>query len=145
MSEIDQYISSLDNISLNLKKIVFKAVKKNQGQILSMVKLRLFNKGVDGSGSKITPDYAPQTISIKKGKRQRSSHVTLRDSGNLYRSFVVEFKNNNIFIQTNVDYKKDLISKYGSEIFDLTINEVELIIYAFAEPEIQKELNKLGL
>jgi hypothetical protein len=145
MSEIDQYISSLDNISLNLKKIVFKAVKKNQGQILSMVKLRLFNKGVDGSGSKITPDYAPETISIKKGKRQRSSHVTLRDSGNLYRSFVVEFKNNNIFIETNVDYKKDLIKRYGSEIFDLTINEIELIIYSFAEPEIQKELNKLGL
>jgi phage gpG-like protein len=145
MSEIDQYISSLDSISNNLKLIAYKAIKKNQGQILTMVKLRLFNRGIDGSGSKITPEYAPETIKIKKGKGQRKSHVTLRDSGNLYRSFVVEFKNNNIFIETNVDYKKDLIIRYGSEIFDLTINEVTVIIYSFIETEVNKELNKLGL
>lgn len=144
MASIDEYIQTLQDIELNIENIIMRAIQKNQGKILSAVKLRLFNTGKDGSGSLIKPDYAPETIVFKKGKRQRTSHVTLRDSGKLYRSFIVEYKNSNIFIQTNVSYKNELITKYGASIFDLTIQEVELIINSFIEPEIQKELNKLN-
>ena len=143
MSEIQEYINSLTELSKNLETIAHNAIEKNQGKILSMVKLRLFNKGIDGSGSLISPYYHPETIKYKKGRGQRTSHVTLRDSGNLYRSFVVEFKNNTIFIETNLRYKNDLISRYGSEIFDLTITEIRIIILSFIEPEIIKELNRL--
>lgn len=143
MEELDQYILDLENLSQNLDNIIYSVIGKNKGKILSMVKLRLFNKGVDGSGSRIEPQYAPSTIEIKKGKRQRTSHVTLRDSGNLYRSLFVEYKNSSIFIDTNISFKSELIDKYGKEIFDLTIQEARIIIFSFIEPEIQKELKKI--
>tara|TARA_R110000851_G_scaffold51794_4_gene122689 strand:+ start:1666 stop:2127 length:462 start_codon:yes stop_codon:yes gene_type:complete len=143
MSELEEYISNLEGLSNNLEEILYATVKKNQGKILTMVKLRLFNKGVDGSGSLISPKYAPDTIFRKKKKLLRTSHVTLRHSGKLYKSFIVEFKNNNIFIATNVGYKQDLIDQYGLDIFNLTLNEIRTILYSFFEPEIQKELNKV--
>jgi len=143
MNEIQEYISSLQGIISNIDSIIEKAIVKNQGKILTMIKLRLFNKGIDGSGSKISPLYSPQYVKYKRKKGRRASHVTLRDSGKLYRSFFVEYKNNNIFIESNVDYKNKLITKYGQDIFNLTLDEIRVIIFSFIEPEIIKRINKL--
>lgn len=143
MNQIQEYINFLDNLSINIESIIENAIIKNEGKILKIVKNRLFNKGRDGTGSLIKPDYAPLTLVLKKKKGQRKSHVTLRDSGDLYRSFVIEYKNSNIFIETNKSYKDDLIEQYSEDIFELTIQEVRLILDVFIDNEIQSELNKL--
>jgi len=140
---MEQYIKDLEGIIDDIDEIVESIVLKNKGYILKNVKLRLFNRGRDGSGNLIEPEYMPNTIEYKKSQRQRSSHVTLRDSGDFYRSFVVEYKNNTIFIESNVRYKSELIQKYGEDIFNLTEHEVSNVIMLIIEPEIEKILRKL--
>lgn len=143
MSDLLKYISNLQSIYQGLDLIIEKSIDKHKGAILSMIKLRLFNKGIDGSGSLIKPEYSPNTVIFKRAKRQRTSHVTLRDSGKLYRSFIVEYTNNAIFINTNVSYKNELIDKYGEDIFNFTVQEIENIILVFIEPEIDLYLSQL--
>ena len=86
MDSISIYINELKKINSNFDFEVGKILRKNEGKILSIIKLRLFNRGVDGDNKKILPSYANRTIADKKKKGQRTSHVTLRDTGGFYKS-----------------------------------------------------------
>ena len=66
MSSISRYITELKNINSNFDFEVGKIILENKGKILSMIKLRLFNKGIDGSGSSILPSYRTSTVISKR-------------------------------------------------------------------------------
>ena len=142
MSEIKDYILYLNNSIEGLDKEIERIILANSGKILNKIKTRLYGRGVDGSGSKIQPNYHISTVQYKKNKNQRISHVTLRDSGDLYNSMFVEYKDSSIFINTSVGYRDELISKYGDSIFDLTEKEQSDFIDTILEPEINKFINK---
>ena len=85
---LESYLKDLKNLEINLDKIVYKAIIKKEGLILQKLKLRLFNKGVDGNNSKLSPFYTQTTIAKKRQNNQRVSHVTLRDTGEFLRQHV---------------------------------------------------------
>lgn len=144
MKELDGYISELVNFNKNLSSHIESIVLNNKGMLLQKLKLRLYNYGVDGSGNKIEPPYDASTIAIKKKNSQRSSHVTLRDTGMFYASMYVEFHKDTVSIFSS-DYKTDLLTtKYGDDILELTDLEQEWFILSFLEPEIQKIIDSIN-
>jgi len=145
-SQINSYIKGLNNLKDNLSNIAIEAVEKKKGKLVGDLKLRLYRKGISGSGLPIKPEYDWKTIHIKKQSGQITSHVTLRDSGDLYKSLklVSHKKKSETDVISNLPYALELIDKYGGSIFDFTKQEVEIIIQSIIDPAIQKELNKLG-
>jgi len=144
MSQISEYILNIDNFKDSLLQEIKLEIIKNQGKILSKAKLRLFNYGIDGEGKKIMPTYSPSTIEFKKIKRQRTSFVTLRDTGEFYGSMFIDFKENEVIINS-MSYKTSfLILKYGVSIMRLTEQEELFIIDSIIEPFIIKKAQELS-
>jgi hypothetical protein len=146
MNELDSYLLDLRNLEQNLDSIISAAILKNEGLILQKLKLRLFNIGVDGSGRKLQPDYSKYTITLKKSNNQRTSHVTLRDTGAFYASMYLEYNqvSGSLFVDSDDPKYLELVSKYGPDILGLTIDEQRFIIFSIVEPAVQKELNKIN-
>lgn len=143
MSDIDTYLVELNNLSKNLPKIVADIVARNEGKMLNMLKMRLWNTGRDASGSLITPAYTETTVDWKQQAGQRTSHVTLRDSGDFYKSMFIKVIGNELIVGATDPKTTQLISKYGVDILGLTKQEQEILIYSIIEPEIEKEIQKL--
>lgn len=144
MSDINEYLRELNNLQFNLHSIISNAIIKNEGLILQRLKLRLFNKGIDGSGKKIKPDYAKITIETKKLNNQRTSHVTLRDTGLFYASMYVEYTKNELFVNSDSDKYLFLAKKYGDDILGLTKEDQEFVILTIIEPAVIKVINRIN-
>jgi len=140
MDSLSLYIADLKEIEKDFGNIVRDIIKKNQGKILTMIKLRLYNTGIDGAGNQIG-QYYYQTIKEKKAKGQRSSFVTLRDSGDWYRAMYVEMIGNDVIVDSTDWKTSKLIEMYSADILGLTIQEEDIIINAIIEPEVQKLLD----
>lgn len=138
---LDSYINFLNKEADGIEELVKKIVLDNSGKILSMIKLRLYQKGIDGDGKTIVPEYSELTIADKKGKRQITSHVTLRDTGEWYKSFYVTYDSGNIIVNSDLPKTDELVEKYGKSILELTNQEIENIINSIIEPKIIKRLN----
>lgn len=144
MSQLSEYLLDLKQLEANLDKIIYNAILEKEGIILQKLKLRLFNRGVDGKGNKIQPEYTDVTIERKKRDGQRTSHVTLRDAGLFYASLYLEFTSNELFVDSSDEKYLLLAEKYGEDILGLNKDEQEFIILSIIEPEIIKELNKIN-
>lgn len=145
MSVIEEYIEDLIILESTLEAEVHKIILDNSGIILSWIKQRLWNFGIDASGKSIFPEYTPLSLKLKKEAGKRSSHVTLRDEGGFYDGMFVDIVNNGIIISSTDVKTSLLITKYGSDILGLTIDEQEKLINIIIEPKIQLLINnKLG-
>ncbi len=135
MSTVSQYLADLQ--SFDFQDQVERIVKKNKGKILSEIKLRLFNRGVDAKGKLLEP-YHPETIKDKKNKGQRFNITTLRDTGDWYKSMFVVVEGFNIIIDASDKKNEALILKYGPDILGMTEAEQDKFILLILEPEILK-------
>lgn len=141
---LDAYLADLRALEANLQSEINKILDENEGYLVSLVKNRLYQKGVDADGKKILPDYKPSTIARKKEERKRTSHVTLRDEGDFYAGFYVELIDWIITVNSTDGKTESLIDKYGQGILGFTEEEQTVIIFSILEPKIQKILNNLG-
>ena len=143
MSSIDEYIVKLDNLANSMDIRLRDIVLKNKGSLLSTLKLRLFQKSLDGNYN-FLGTYAPVTKKNKKNKGQISNRVTLRDTGDWYNSMFVDFKSNTILIDAS-DVKNDILKDiYGDAILDLAEQEVEFFVDTKLDPELQRMIDDLG-
>jgi len=106
---------------------------------------QLFEKGVDSGGNLLSPEYRPFTISEKQRKGQRFDHVTLKDTGEFYKSFVVSLVGSNDFlIEANtIKESGDLMDKYGADILGLSDDSLSKLrdeAKRIIIPIIQKEI-----
>jgi hypothetical protein len=141
--EIRAYISELKEIRETLPKKVDEIIHSKESYILGMLKKRLFDFGVDGDG-KLIGTYSNKTKILKKKKGQRTSFITLRDTGDFYKGMFIDNFPGRIFIDSRDSITNILISIYGQSILELTVQEQQHIIDAVIEPEINKILAKLG-
>ena len=87
------------------------AIDLNQGQL---------NEGQNIDKSDIIPEYSRTTISIKKSKNQISDRVTLRDTGDFYKSFKLKAENDSFSISATDSKTNKLQKKYGTKILGLS-------------------------
>lgn len=121
-------------IPLEAEKIAIKYKEK----ILDYIREKqLFEKGIDGTGSKIEPEYTSFTIAIKKQKGQPTNRVTLSDTGSFTDKMDLIFTDQNAIGVFSRDAKApELISKYGSDIFTFTTNNIKEIESKIFEPKL---------
>jgi ketol-acid reductoisomerase len=115
-------------------------------------KNQLFDKGIDANGVRLVSDfakfgrvYADRTIIEKEAKNQPTDRVTLKDSGDFYRSFKLELTGNSDFLITADTIKNDnnLMEVWGEAILGLTKENIDLVIEKAREiiiPIIRQQL-----
>ena len=147
---LEQYIFQLEQIVKEVPKLVNQFVNKNQGALLSSVKLRFYQKGLDGN-LKLIGTYASSTIERKKKSSfSRTRFVTLRDSGDWYNSLFVTYEKGDLFLDST---DKLLTTKlingspfgnpaYGGAIMEFTQQEIDTLVVAVLE-DLAKHLEKV--
>lgn len=135
---LDKKIQELERLKKELPKQAEVISKKFKVKILDYIRDRqLFDKGIDGKGNKLTPEYKPFTIAIKRQKGQPTDRVTLSDTGSFYDGFDLIFTDQNSIGVFSRDSKTpEIIEKYGSDIFTFTVDNIK---------EIDKEIFEKNL
>lgn len=115
---IDKKIEAIEDAKRDLEKIVMQAAKTKIKAILQLQRDQLF-EGYDGAGQTISPPYAESTIKRKQRKGQPYDRVTLKDEGDFYAGFEVEFSDTEFKI-IGKDFKTGfLMKRYGVDILGL--------------------------
>ncbi|RLA04915.1 MAG: hypothetical protein DRQ47_02485 [Gammaproteobacteria bacterium] len=140
MSTVSEYIQLLTKISNDLPEEVGRIIKRNEGKILTMIKLRLYQTGIDGDGNLIG-NYSSYTKKRKKDKGQPAAHITLRDTGEFYSSLFTTFNGEELFIHSSSDKAPMLVEEYGEAILELTEQEINIILDGIVEPQINKYIS----
>ena len=128
---------------LSIDEIAYEVAKRQdfQSEVIRInTQLQLFEKGQDSTGRELESiggGYSPVTIEIKRSKGQPVDRVTLKDTGDFYKSFqVVPYKGGfeikadpikddaNLYVEwgediigIQEDYKYIILDKYVEEIF----------------------------
>ena len=98
---------------------------------------QLFELGIDSTGKTLksiggtdltSSGYTPFTIEIKKSKGQRTSNITLKDSGDFYKSFKVVVLEDGFRIVADPN-KEDtnLFEEWGTNIVGLTDENIGIL------------------
>lgn len=133
-----QYGKKLKKARAGLNQEVAKIILKFEKQIVDLVRLQqLFERGIDGDGNKITPEYMPFTVAVKRIKGDTSDHVTLFDEGNLFKSFTTDYGSFVLEIFPTDFKADDLIEKYGKSIFWATVEHEKVINFNIIMPPLQ--------
>jgi len=140
---LENYIANLQTLKSELPEKVDKIIMKNQAFIVGMLKQRLYMYGTDGNYDLIG-QYSKRTKEIKKANNQKSSFITLKDSGRWYAAMYID-SNNGEYIIDSKDWKTPLlIEVYGESILELTFKQQDDIIKNIIEPELQKYINSIS-
>lgn len=107
---------------------------------------QLFDEGIDSRGvslEDIGGSYSPVTKRYKAEQGQRYDHVTLRDTGDFYRSFEAKFDYAGDIIITANSIKdgKDITLRWGENTLGLTPQSI-LILKPINRDNIIKDLRK---
>lgn len=135
-------IKELEALKLEVPEQAKRIAIKYKEKILDYIREKqLFEKGIDGNGNKLTPEYKPFTIAIKRQKGQPTDRVTLEDTGSFYKGFDLIYTDQNALGIFSRDEKTpDLIDKYGADIFTFTTKNIEEINEQIFETELIKWL-----
>lgn len=141
---IQEQLNRLIKLSAGLPGAIDEILKKNEGTIVGMLKLRLYNYGTDGNYDLIGL-YAPSTIERKKSSGQKYNFITLRESGSFYAGMFLETSNAEYEINSRDSKTSYLVDAYGESILELTPKQQFDVIENIIEPELQKLLdNAIG-
>ena len=123
----------LDNVKTLDEKEAWKFVidKEVQDEIIRMnTQDQLYDDGIDSLSDSLG-DYTPYTVMLKKQKGQKTSNITLKDTGAFYKSFKVKVipSGFEIIADDESDYDFPLTDSFGIDILGLTEeNKLYLII-----------------
>lgn len=127
-------------IKVNIDDIMFNILKQEDDVIELIIELnteeQLF-QGVDGKGRELADiggTYAPITVAIKRTENQPFDRVTLKDTGDFYKSFyVVPLKDGFEIVADTIKDGQNLEDRWGNEIIGLNELSIEQL-QAFLVP-----------
>ena len=135
-------IKLCDNVkNLKSEKILIQILvdKKVQNFIIDLNRIdQLFNDGTDANGE-FLGYYSEATELINRGlgnNKTTADHITLKDTGDFYKSFFVRiYKNGFTIIANSIKDKTDLTEVYGKDIIGLSENS-KYELYKEIKPSI---------
>ncbi len=148
-----QYFNtSLRNLNYRLRKFktilsqeLENTILDNESVIVEMItQQQLYEQGIEGRGIEILSyaPYAESTIRKKIKKGQPTNRVTLKDTGDFYKSLRIEFDDKGFYIASN-DFKSPyLLEKYGPTIFRLTDENLKILIHRYVRPALTVKLKE---
>lgn len=142
MERITDLINKLEDYNENINSYLEAGTIEAEDTIIEMNIGQMYNSGEDRTGKRITPEYAPETVRIKREKGQPTNRVTLRDTFDFQKSIWVQYYPDSFEIKAS-DWKTErLIQKYGEEILGLQDEMVKYLCQNFYLPRLIKELKK---
>ena len=143
MDRITDLIGKLEDYRDNINSYLEAATIEAEDTIIDMNISQLYDSGERRDGKRITPEYAPETVAIKKKKGQPTNRVTLRDTFEWQASFWVQYYPDGFEIKAS-DWKTErLTQKYGDEILGLQDEMVKYLCETFYLPRLRTELRKI--
>ena len=148
-----QYFNaSLRNLTYRLRKFkdilseeLKNEIMRYEDVIIQMVtENQLYDQGIEGRGIFIM-DYQPytaRTIQIKQRKGQPYDRVTLRDTGEFYKSLHVEFDDDGFYVTSTDDKAKYLLARYGTTIFRLTNENFSELLHNYIRPSLRERIKE---
>ena len=128
IDSIQNMIQAIERFENKTDDIILDLVALNEGQIVFLNTDNQLFQGIDAKGKKLFPPYSRKTIKIKRAKGQPTNRVTLLDTGDFHNSFLIVYGNDFFEITANDRKTKKLELKYGSDIFGLTDNSLQILI-----------------
>lgn len=116
---------------------VIEVSKGYETEIIELNQAQIY-QGTDQNKQSIVPSYTPFTVRIKKRKGQPSNRVTLKDTGDFYESFKIQYDKKQFFIYADDDKTRDLLVKYGFDVFGLNDDSTQEVI-EILKPELIEE------
>lgn len=146
INRLKELLSNLKELRDNIDDYVRIVIVENEAIICDMnSQNQLFELGVDRLGRQIS-SYAPyseRTIAVKLLQGKPTNRVTLRDTGDFHASFVVYADKDKFFIDAT-DWKTNRLGeKYGEEIFGLTEENLNVLIWEYIYPELMNRVREL--
>lgn len=146
MNQIEELIAKIIELRDNINDYIRLEVIEDEAFICDMnSENQLFEKGITREGIKIN-SYAPyskNTIAVKIAKGQPTNRVTLRDTGEFHASFAVYADDTKFFIDAK-DWKTNKLGeKYGEEIFGLTDENINELIWEYIYPALMNKVRNL--
>ncbi len=137
MDEINDLLKRVQKVEEGINEIILLAVKKNEKFVLELNVEKQLYQGLNAKGEQIRPKYAKSTIKRKKKKGQPYNRVTLKDEGDFYEGFFVEYEGDGFSLHGD-DYKtRHLIKRYGRDVFGLNDKSIDDLIEMIKEDFIK--------
>ena len=115
-------------------------ILNNEPLIIEMIQGQLYS-GEDGYTKSIYPPYAPRTVAKKIKKGQPFDRVTLRDTGEFYKSLHVAFDGDGFYIASvEQELSEILKAKYGNAILRLSDENLNILIRRYIRPSLIEKL-----
>lgn len=144
MEKITALIDKLESYEEEINKYMEAATIEAADTIIDMNIGQLYDSGENRNGQKITPEYAPATVEIKRAKGQPTNRVTLRDTFKWQSSFWIQYYQDGFEIKASDWKTEQLTMKYGEEILGLQDESVKWLNENFYLPTLIRELkNKI--
>lgn len=146
MSVIDEMLDRIVSFSENIEDYIRLEIIENEAIICDMnSETQLFEKGINADGVSIESyaPYQPITKQIKLAKGQPTNRVTLRDTGEFHASFRVTAGESSFYIDAT-DWKAEKLTiGYGDDIFGLTDENINELIWEYIYPMLIKKLEEI--
>ncbi len=136
---------------IDLEQIMFEVFTNEEGLTELIIDLntneQLF-EGFDSTGRSLVSiggEYADSTKDRKRRKGQPINRVTLKDTGDFYRSFEVVVKNDSVVIKaaTDVGEGYDLMQDWGVDLLGLTDESTGALVFELEPLIVEYLLDKL--
>ena len=148
MEVLSKYYRKLDEVDRGLEQEAYRILANVQDQITQLNKDQL-QKGQNKKGQKLSPKYSRVRYARAKAKVNPLPGFGTPDlklTGRFYSDFFITAKNKEFTVFSS-DEKADVLkSKYGEDIFGLTVENNRIVNYEILLPELlQWILQKLEI
>lgn len=145
LNSIKSLLSAVETVERSLMEGVYvqRAVEEKREDIVAMNVEQLYERGVNSVGVAIDSyaPYAPYTILVKQQKGQPTDRVTLRDTGEFHKSFILVIDSTGFYITATDPKTWDLVDKYGDKIFGLTPENRSSMCWGLLYPIVMKQID----
>lgn len=143
---------SIRNLAWRLRKFdevlgkeLVKAVLAHEEDVIEAItEDQLYTRGVNGDDTEIMSykPYAPRTIKKKIKKGQPYDRVTLKDTGEWYKSLRLVYDVDGFVVTSTDDKNKYLKDRYGPKILKLDRNNLNKVIRDKVRPVLVTKLKE---
>ena len=138
MRAIERLERKLRELKAVINPTLKQTIDRNKGVLIDQQQTQM-NKGRDAFNVSFIPSYAESTIKQKKAKGDPFNRVTLKDTGELYRSITIDTTTTQAIISTNVEYFKYLVDHYDTNIIlGIQSEFLNEFLNKYFKPELRK-------
>jgi len=138
MRAIERLERKLRELKAVVNPTLKQTIDRNKGVLIDQQQTQM-NKGRDAFNVSLIPSYAESTIKQKKRKGDPFNRVTLKDTGELYRSIQIDTTTTQAIISTNVEYFKYLVDHYDTNIIlGIQSEFLNEFLNKYFKPELRK-------